>query len=198
MRNMFRLATGLTGGFNQDISSWDTGKVIYMNYMFAYNTVFNQPLNSWDVSQVKEMTSMFRQCSLFNQPLNNWNTGNVMDFTVMFNLAIAFNQPLNSWNTRNATNIEYMFHSAYSFNQNIGNWDIRKVTSFAYFMALKTFSNYSSDNYNALLNGWSSQDVLAGRTIHFNTIKYTAAGQNGRNILTSLKGWTIQDGGITL
>jgi surface protein len=93
--------------------------------------------------------------------------------------------------------MEFMFQSANSFNQNISNWDVRKVTSFSNFMALKTFSDYSKENYNALLNGWASQAVLTGKTIHFGSIKYTTAGQNARNTLIAAKGWTIYDGGIT-
>ncbi|MXN91305.1 BspA family leucine-rich repeat surface protein [Flavobacterium sp. Sd200] len=198
MRNMFRLASGLNGRFNQDISSWDTGKVTTMFYMFAYNTIFNQPLDTWDVSSVFELSSMFRQCKSFNQQLNTWITSKTTDMDLMFLEAQNFNQPLSNWNTENVTTMEFMFQSAPAFNQDISNWNIQKVSGFTNFMALKTFANYSTANYDALLNSWSTQNVITGRTIHFGTIKYTSATQNARNILINSKGWTIYDGGMVV
>jgi len=115
----------------------------------------------------------------------------------MFSGAKAFNQPLNSWNTGNVTTMGSMFANATAFNQNIGLWNITKVDTFTSFMLNKTSANYLATNYNSLLNGWASQNVLTGRSITFGSIKYTAAGQAGRNILTATKGWTITDGGIT-
>jgi len=37
---MFRLAPGLIGNFNQDISLWNTTNVNTLFFMFAYNTVY--------------------------------------------------------------------------------------------------------------------------------------------------------------
>ncbi|GIR72814.1 MAG: hypothetical protein CM15mP75_3260 [Flammeovirgaceae bacterium] len=37
--------------FNQDISSWDVGKVTSMYGMFKKSSVFNQDIGSWDVGK---------------------------------------------------------------------------------------------------------------------------------------------------
>jgi hypothetical protein len=90
-----------------------------------------------------------------------------------------------------------MFDTATSFNQNIGSWNVSNVTKFTQFMDGKTDANYSTTNLNAIYNGWSLLTLQPNITISFNTIKYTSAGQSGRNILTSSpKNWTITDGGV--
>jgi hypothetical protein len=64
-------------------------------------------------------------------------------------------------------------------------------------MAGKTSSNYSAANLDSIYNKWSLLSVQPNEDINFNTIKYTSAGQAGRDILTSApNNWTITDGGI--
>jgi hypothetical protein len=90
-----------------------------------------------------------------------------------------------------------MFQSAIAFNQNIGTWNISNVTVFSNFMLGKGFGSYSSANLNAIYNGWSLLTVQPSIVISFGTIKYTLAGQAGKNILTGApNNWTITDGGI--
>jgi hypothetical protein len=61
----------------------------------------------------------------------------------------------------------------------------------------KTFSNYSTANYDALLIGWASRPVKPNISISFGTIKRTIAGTAARLVLTSApNNWTIVDGGI--
>ena len=90
-----------------------------------------------------------------------------------------------------------MFFNASAFNQNIGGWNVSNVTNFTNFMDNKTAANYSAANLDAIYNGWSLLTLQPNVTANFGTIKYTAAGQTGRNTLTSApKNWTITDGGI--
>jgi hypothetical protein len=90
-----------------------------------------------------------------------------------------------------------MFANATAFNQNIGSWNISIVNNFINFMLGKTNLDYSSANLDAIYNGWSLLTVQPNETINFGTIKYTLAGQAGKNVLTSApKNWIIFDGGI--
>ena len=58
--------------FNQDISTWDTSRVVIMATMFMNATSFDQDISGWDVSNVTYMDSMFDSASQFNQDLSPW------------------------------------------------------------------------------------------------------------------------------
>jgi hypothetical protein len=89
-----------------------------------------------------------------------------------------------------------MFRGAETFNQDISTWVISSVGDLTDFMAGKTSSDYSTTNYDALLNAWSLLTVQANVTADFGTIQYTSSGEAGRDILTNLtNNWTINDGG---
>ena len=184
--------------FNDDLSNWNTSSVTSMSTVFSGCTNFNKPLNSWNVSNVAFMALMFNSATSFNQPLNSWNVSNVTNFNVMFKNATAFNQNIGNWNLISAVDVNSMFESATAFNQNIGSWNIKNVTNFTNFMANKTNLDYSATNLNAIYNGWSLLTVVPNLlNVNFGTIKYTIAGQSGKNILTGApNNWTIIDGGI--
>jgi surface protein len=193
MQSMFLSASS----FNQNIGSWNTGNVTNMSSMFAAATAFNQDIGSWNTGNVTNMSFMFQFATAFNQNIGSWNTGNVTNMQQMFNIATSFNQNIGSWNTGNVTNMSSMFAGATAFNQDISNWNIANVTNFGSFMAFKTNLNYSATNLDLIYNKWSLQAVNPNLSISFGTIKYTAAGQAGKDVLTGApNNWTITDGGI--
>lgn len=56
--------------FDQPIGDWDTGKVVYMNYMF-YRSVFrNHDISRWNTENVQEHMSY--QFSLFTVLSGYW------------------------------------------------------------------------------------------------------------------------------
>ena len=197
--NMFRDCTSLTT-INR-VNEWDMSKVLNLANCF-YNCVnFNQDLNSWDVRLVTDMSQMFFGCTLFNGNISSWQTISVTDMLGMFRLAPNFNQDISAWDTTDVTTMRGMFYEANAFNQNIGNWNISNVdavqTGFINFMGLKTFSNYSTANYDALLIGWASRPVQPNQSINFGTIKRTIASTVSKLVLTSPPNlWTIVDGGL--
>jgi surface protein len=183
--------------FNEDISGWNVSNVTTMASMFRDASSFNQDIGSWNVSSVTNMESMFRNATAFNQDIGGWNVSNVTNMTDLFRDIPNFNQDIGGWNVSKVTTMQRMFQGATAFNQDIGGWDISAVTNFGAFMSGKTDANYSSANLDSIYNGWSLLSVQPNLTINFNTIKYTAAGTAGRNILTGApNNWTILDGGI--
>lgn len=197
--NMFRDCTSLTT-INR-VNEWDVSRVTNMANCF-YNCVnFNQDLNSWDVRLVTTMNQMFYGCTLFNGNISSWQTISVTDMLGMFRLASNFNQNISAWDTADVTTMRGMFYEAYAFNQNIGNWNISNVdavqTGFINFMLGKTFSDFSTANYDSLLIGWASRPVQPNQSINFGTIKRTAASDAAKSVLISApNNWTIVDGGI--
>jgi surface protein len=187
--------------FNGNISSWQTISVTDMRNMFYQASNFNQSLNSWDVRLVDTMNQMFYGCTLFNGNISSWQTISVTDMQNMFRLAPNFNQNISAWDTADVTTMRAMFYQANAFNQNIGAWDVSNVnavqTGFINFMFGKTFANYSTANYDALLIGWASRPVQPNQSIYFGTIKRTVISTPAKLILTSPpNNWTIVDGGL--
>ena len=202
--------------FNQDIGDWETGNVIDMGRMFVNANIFNQDISSWDTSNVTNMSQMFSNANAFNQPIGTWNTGSVTNMEYMFNSADAFNQPIGGWNTSNVTNIYGMFRGAESFNQDIGGWDTSNVTWMAYmFEGAIAFNQnlggwdvssltwaeemffdvtLSTANYDALLIGWDAQDLQPDVIFSGGNSTY-CDGENARQNMIDLDGWTITDGG---
>jgi len=182
--------------FNQDIGGWNVSNVTNMTDMFRDIPNFNQDIGSWDVSKVTTMERMFFGASAFNQDIGGWDVSSVTNMQNMLR-GTPFNQDIGSWDVSSVTNMNSMFRAATAFNQDIGSWDVSSVTDFTDFMFGKTDANYSAANLDSIYNGWSLLSVQPNLTINFNTIKYTAAGQAGKDILTGApNNWTITDGGI--
>ena len=153
--------------------------------------------NEWVTTNIQNFSGLFADCPSFDSDISNWNVVNGKYLGAMFKNTINFNQNIGSWIVTNAIDMFEMFYGATSFNQNIGSWIISNVTNMTGFMTGKTDLDYSASNLDAIYNGWSTIFVQSNLTVDFGTIKYTLAGQAGKNILTGLPdNWTINDGGI--
>jgi surface protein len=211
--------------FNQNIGNWNTSNVTNMSFMFfaAYGTTtpwqtvsgsFNNggssSIGNWDTSNVTLFNGMFSGQYSFDQNIGNWNVNKATSFINMFTVITPspaftssihkFNNggspSINNWRPRNVTRFDNMFRDAGNFNQPIGEWNVSSSTNFTNFMTNKTFSDYSSTNYDALLNGWILNGVKPNLSINFGTIKYSSAASASRAVLTSApNNWTIVDGG---
>lgn len=153
-------------------------------------------LGRWDVSLVTSFIAMFQGCTLFNGSFIGWNTISATNFQNFLSGCTNFNQSLNYFIMTNVTSIQNMLFGATNFNQDISDWDIRNLTNGTSFMQNKTSANYNAIYLDAIYNKWSLLPLKNGVTINFGSIKYTSAGQAGRDILTTTYGWTITDGGI--
>jgi surface protein len=174
--------------FNQDLGNWNLPNVITMASTFNGATTFNNGgspmISGWTTSAVTSMNGMFTSSSAFNQPIGSWNVSNVTDMNSMFFTALAFNQPLSGWNVSKVANMGSMFSNANAFDQNIGNWNVSACTNFTLFMATKTPATFSTANLDAIYNGWTQRLIQPNNTISFGTAKYTAAGAEGKALLT--------------
>jgi len=142
------------------------------------------------------LLNMFRNCHLFNGDISGWDVSNVNHFGSTFFNCTVFNQDIGSWDVSNTTTLNKTFQGATSFDQNLGSWDVSNCVDFRNFMLNATNLTFSSDNLDAIYNGWSTQSLSSNESISFGTAKYSSAAAAGRAVLTSApNNWTITDGG---
>lgn len=111
--------------------------------------------------------SSFTQCySLTNIPnIENWDVSACTSFFNTF-YRTPFDQDISKWNISNVTNMNGMFYGA----------------------------GLSTENYEKLLVGWSSQNVKTDVVFNAGNATYHAAYASYKQILVN-KGWQITDGG---
>jgi surface protein len=105
------------------ISTWETGGVTDMSYLFEYvyfyTFPFNEDIGAWDTSGVTTMRWMFAYASAFNRDISDWAVNSVTDMSGMFYEAYAFNQDIGGWAVHSVTDMNWMFGYASAFNQDL-------------------------------------------------------------------------------
>ena len=211
MGNMFREATVFNGdvvgwdvssvtdmvemfsyafAFNQDIGGWVISSVTSIEGMFYGASVFNNDIGGWDVSSVTEMSSTFGEASAFNQDISGWVVNSVTNMVSMFDRASSFNQDISGWDVSSVKGMSEMFMGATAFNQDLSQWDVSSVTNMS-----EMFKNIalSTDNYDALLNGWSQRVVQPNVTFGAGDSLPSLDSDAAKATLEG-KGWVITDG----
>ena len=177
--------------FNQDLGSWDVRNVTDMSWMFYTATSFNGDIGSWNVSKATDMSYMFTGATSFNGDIVNWDVSNVTDMSSMFASAPLFNQDIGNWDVTYVKNMNNMFNRATQFNQDIGNWD---VTYVSYMDNMFSYVKLSTENYDALLEGWSKLDLEYDVNFGAGNSKYCNSEEARQKMINDF-GWKITDGG---
>jgi len=123
MTGMFQMAET----FNQDLSSWQTGAVTDMKWMFHGAKSFNSNLKTWDVSKVTNLQAMFQQAHAFNGDISSWNVGAVTDMGWLFYNATSFNVDLRQWQVDQVTMMRSTFNRATLFDHDISSWNVARL-----------------------------------------------------------------------
>jgi surface protein len=184
--------------FQGNIGDWDVSSVTNMSWMFAgsgssvdlYNLI-PEGIGNWDVSNVTMMDRMFYR-TVGNVDLSNWDVSSVTRMNRMFNLAIDMTTDVSNWNVANLFNMGGIFKSAENMNPNLGDWSVGSVNN-----ATDAFaeSGISSENYDSLLIGWSSQALINDVYVGSIPAEY-CDGAEGREIIVGTLGWNISDLGL--
>jgi len=158
-------------------------------------------IEQWGENQWRSMHRAFANCS--NVEINATDVpdlSGVSDMSYMFydesflySEGDFFNQDLSGWDVSNVTDMSYMFWGARSFNQDLSGWDVSNV---AWMTAMFNGVTLSTENYDALLLGWSRLLLQENVTFDGGNNQYSSSSQNARDILTDVYGWTITDGGV--
>ena len=168
------------------ISTWATGGVTDMEYLFCADTdsssglcnagaaSFNEDISGWDTSEVTDMAYMFREASVFNQPIGGWVVDKVTDMQWMFKYASSFDQDISNWSVSKVDDMSDMFKYATSFNQPLGNWQVDQVTDMN--DIFKDASAFDQDL------GWCVDDgVKMGGAFYNTPCKSTSCGVTRKN-----------------
>ncbi len=181
------------------IDQWGTNPWLSMlnSFRFASNLI-NKANDTPDLSNCTSFYAMFLGASSVgaeSESANwNWNTNNITDMTYMFLQASAFNQDISNWDTSNVTKMNYMFKNATSFDQNLSTWNVENNYGF---YEMFTGIKLSVANYDALLIGWSAQNLKTQRAFDAGESVYCLfAAQTAHNSITSNSNWNINDGGV--
>jgi surface protein len=102
------------------------------------------------------------------------------------------NGDLSNWNVGNVTDMTFMFADTEVFNGDLSAWDVGNVT---YMFSMFDDSGLSTDNYDAILIGWSQQEVESNITLGTEGVNY-CIGEDARQSLIDNNGWTINDAGL--
>ena len=175
--------------------------------MFAGATNFNGAIGHWDMSNVVNMTSMFEEATYFNQDIGNWNVRHVRIFKAMFREATSFNQDISSWSVSGPTptfpaydnvDMSYMFSGAIAFDRNLGNWDVSNVINAGLIEGMTGMFEgvtLSTANYDSILMGWNSQNLLPNVVFNGGNSHYCNAETDRANMMSS-DNWDIDDAGL--
>ena len=100
------------------------------------------------------------------------------------------------WDVSSVTGMDFMLAGCTNLDPDLSNWDVSAVKSAEGFMS---GAGLSTENYNRILSGWSSQSVQSGVNISFGDVKYSPSSVSFRGSLTSPEnGWNITDGGSVI
>ena len=193
MASMFNGAAAFDG----NIGDWNVSKVILMFNMFNGANSFNQDISDWKVGQVTNMGGMFADTDEFDQDISDWEVGQVTDMGGMFADTDEFDQNIGGWEVGQVTNMSAMFAGADEFDQDIGDWDVGLVSNMNSMFRDVTLS---TENYDALLSGWSTIDddestLRSGVTLHAGSSKFCNTRAKGV-LVNEPNSWVITDGGL--
>ena len=161
-----------------NVSTWDTSKVMNMNYMFrGASGLTNIDLDGFVTTNLKSMSAMFADCtSLKMLDLSSFDTTNVTVLSGGWNNGTFWNctslESLNisSFNTSNVTSMNSMFYNCKKLQElDLSSFNTSNVTSMSYMfencsslkvLDLSNFDNSKVTALNEMFDGCTSLEYL--------------------------------------
>jgi len=110
----------------------------------------------------------------------------------LFNGAALANPDVTNWDTSLVTDMRHLFNGVVLSDPDVSGWDISSVEQ--NFTGIFLGSNISTENYDAILNSWSTQTVQPNLSFHTLPATYCESG-DARDDLINNHGWVVTDGG---
>ncbi|WP_281499725.1 BspA family leucine-rich repeat surface protein [Allomuricauda sp. SCSIO 64092] len=167
------------------VDQWGSS-ISWSSMAYAFDGCSNMEVKASDIPNLAKVTSMYSMFGLCTSltgtttSFSTWNTANVTNMEFMFVAASTFNGDISSWDVAKVTNMKKMFMNASAFDQDLGDWDLGALLNGA---DMLYNSGLSSENWDATLIGWHSQDFTNTPTIGASGLVYCKAG-NERDALT--------------
>lgn len=100
---------------------------------------------------------------------------------------------MSGFNTSGVETMNYMFANASGFDDDLSAWNVESVISMSGFLS---GIGFDSDNYDALLSGWSNQSLQSNVVADFGSSEHSPSAQSFKDTLINTYNWTITDGGL--
>ncbi len=162
-----------------------------------------QTIEQWGTIEWTSMRKGFSGAeNLIYKATDTPDLSNVTNMEYMFRKAESFNGDISGWDVSNVTNMRGMFVEAESFDQDLSGWDVRGVfddESLGFDNTMEEMfddSGLSTENYDALLTGWSEIDLNPDITLGAAGIQYSPGAEAARQSLIDDFNWTINDAGL--
>ena len=161
----------------------------------SINSLKIKTIKQWGDNPWKSMSRAFQGCInlTIEAAAGNPDLSNVTDMSSMFRYAAAFNRALIEWDVSNVMDMSEMFYGATVFDQDLSGWDVGKVSTMSNMFSGVTLS---TENYDALLRGWSTLTLQRGVPFGGGNSKY--CDESARSALVTTHNWGITDGGKDL
>ena len=95
--------------------------------------------------------------------------------------------PMPDWDVSNVTSMAFAFADRTNFDADISGWDVSNVTNMYEMFAL---SNLNTNTYDAILQGWATQDLNIGLNLGSQSLNYCNSQVERQSIIDNF-GWTI-------
>jgi len=104
----------LGGGWVTSLSHKPDGSMTTEQVIAKYG-----PIDTWDTSRVMRLDFVFTRKKNINPDIRKWNVEGVWDMRYMFDRTNAFNIDLSSWIVSSVTNMNNMFYQATAYTQEL-------------------------------------------------------------------------------
>ena len=120
------------GGFNLDISKWNTKYITNMSHMFCGNKDFNQDISKWNVKNVKNMTRMFNGNIKLKCDLSQWDVSSLEKADSAFEGLDLAGQDFSKWNPERLESCNKMFKNCKNLDMDLSKWILPIVSHTTY------------------------------------------------------------------